>query len=394
MEESSIKKIAKISRGRFSPRPRNNPIYYGGDIPFVQTSDVVNSNGEINTFSQTLNEKGLKVSKLFPKDTILITIAANIGYTGVLKFAMACPDSLIGIQCAKESNHNFLNYFLSTQQRRIDYIAPEAAQKNINVKFLKPYSVPETTLHEQQKIASFLSSVDKKIQQLTRKKELLETYKKGVMQKLFPRPGEQTPQMRFKDENGKEFPRWEEKRLGDLGKFSKGKGIRKKDIEEDGSLACIRYGELYTEYRESITKVVSKTNLKSDKLALSQSNDVLLPSSGETHIDIATASCVLKDGIALGGDINIFRCNQNGIFMAYYLNSAYKLEIASLAQGNSIIHLYSSQLKTLEILLPSMKEQQKIVTFLQNIDQNITSIESKIAGFQTFKKGLLQQMFV
>ncbi len=131
-KKAKLKDVAKIERGRFSPRPRNNPIYYGGDIPFVQTSDVVNSNGRIAFYSQTLNEKGLKVSKQFPKGTILITIAANIGYTGVLQFDMACPDSLIGIGCREEVDKYFLNYYLSTQQKRMDYLAPEGAQKNIN----------------------------------------------------------------------------------------------------------------------------------------------------------------------------------------------------------------------------------------------------------------------
>ena len=68
--EKKLCEVSRIERGRFSPRPRNNPIYYGGDIPFVQTSDVVNSNGRIREYSQTLNKKGLEVSKLFPKGTI------------------------------------------------------------------------------------------------------------------------------------------------------------------------------------------------------------------------------------------------------------------------------------------------------------------------------------
>src|SRR5690606_14922347 len=102
---------------------------------------VVNSNGEIDSYSQTLNEKGLKVSKLFPKGTILITIAANIGYSGVLQKDMACPDSLVGLRCDKETNNVFLNYILIKEQPNMDYLAVAAAQKNINIEFLKPYKV-------------------------------------------------------------------------------------------------------------------------------------------------------------------------------------------------------------------------------------------------------------
>src|SRR5690606_26106959 len=105
-------------------------------------------------------------------------------------------------------------------------------------------------LEEQQKIASFLSSVDKKIDQLQQKKSFLEQYKKGVMQQLF------SQQLRFKDDAGNAYPDWEEKRLGEIATFSKGKGISKNDIYENGDIECIRYGELYTNYKEVISKVI------------------------------------------------------------------------------------------------------------------------------------------
>jgi len=134
--QKALGEVAKIQRGRFSPRPRNNPIYYGGNIPFVQTSDVVTSKGRIRNYTQTLNEKGLAVSKLFPEGTILITIAANIGFTGVLEIPMACPDSLVGISCHKDHSNDFINYLLQREQPKMDYGAVEAAQKNINIAFL------------------------------------------------------------------------------------------------------------------------------------------------------------------------------------------------------------------------------------------------------------------
>ena len=120
-----------------------------------------------------------------------------------------CLDSLIRIQFKKKINNYFLNIFLSTKQRHFDYLAPKGAQKNINVDFLAPYQIPYPSLPEQQKIASFLTAVDSKIEQLSKKKALLEHYKKGMMQKLF------SQELRFKDEQGNEFPDWEEKRLKD-----------------------------------------------------------------------------------------------------------------------------------------------------------------------------------
>ena len=181
------------------------------------------------------------------------------------------------------------------------------------------------------------------------------------------------PKLRFKDEEGRAFPEWNTALLGDVAFFSKGKGISKVDIDADGNTPCIRYGELYTEYKETIRNIKSKTNVNPSGLVLSEANDVIIPASGETQIDIATASCVMVSGVALGGDLNIIRSKLNGVFLAYYLNSQKKLDIAKLAQGNSVVHLYSSQLKQLELTIPAAMEQNKIANFLTAIDEKSPS---------------------
>ena len=108
-EVKQIGSVAEVKRGKFTPRPRNDPRFYGGDIPFVQTGDVTNSGGRISEYTQTLNQDGLGVSILFKKGTILMTIAANIGYTGVLEIDMACPDSLVAINGFKNYSNEYLN---------------------------------------------------------------------------------------------------------------------------------------------------------------------------------------------------------------------------------------------------------------------------------------------
>jgi type I restriction enzyme S subunit len=216
----------------------------------------------------------------------------------------------------------------------------------------------------------------------------LEQYKKGMMQKLF------SQELRFKDEQGNEFPDWEEKRLGDVATFSKGKGISKDDISENGSLECIRYGQLYTDYAETIRDIKYRINIPVNEAVLSEHNDIIIPASGETQIDIATASCVLKGGVALGGDLNIIKTKHDGVFISYYLNNNKKYDIARLAQGISVVHLYAAQLKLLQLNLPSILEQRKIADFLSSLDKKINLIATELTHAQTFKKGLLQQMFV
>ena len=186
---------------------------------------------------------------------------------------------------------------------------------------------------------------------------------------------------------------WKSQLLNDIATFSKGKNISKADIVENGETECIRYGELYTNYNEIINEVVSKTNIPRSELVLSKKNDIIIPSSGETQIDIAKASCVMKDNVALGGDLNIIRTKKNGIFISYYLNNKRKKEIASLAQGNSVVHLYSNQLKGLHLNLPELPEQQKIASFLTSFDTKIEQLTKKKSLLEKYKKGFMQQIF-
>lgn len=198
-----------------------------------------------------------------------------------------------------------------------------------------------------------------------------------------------TPNLRFPDFNGE----WIKIFLGEIAKFSKGKGISKEDISETGETECIRYGELYTTYNETIDTVSSKTNIDTSHLVFSEANDVIIPASGETEIDIAKASCILKSGIALGGDLNIIKTPNNGVFLSYYLNSKKKIDIAKLAQGISVVHLYAGQLSKLQLKIPSLLEQQKIASFFTAIDHKISQLKRKKTLLEQYKKGVMQKIF-
>ncbi|MCC0062711.1 MAG: restriction endonuclease subunit S [Defluviimonas sp.] len=244
------------------------------------------------------------------------------------------------------------------------------------------------TLPEQQKIAAFLEAVDAKLAALTEKQAALERFKVGLTRKLLNR------QTRFARNDGKSFPDWQEKQLVDVATFLKGKGVAKSDIVLNGVTPCIRYGEIYTDYAETIHTILSRTNIPTRDLVLSQSGDVIIPASGETPLDMARACCVSQDGVAIGGDINIIRPKIDGVFLAYYLTHAKRVEIAKMAQGNSVVHLYSAQLKQLKISVPHVDEQKKIVCALSAMDSKIRTLADQLSKLQSFKKGLLQQMFV
>jgi type I restriction enzyme S subunit len=184
-EVVKLGEVAKIERGKFSHRPRNEPRFYGGEYPFVQTGDVSNCDGYVRAYTQTLNKDGLAISKMFPAGTILITIAANIGFTGILEFDSACPDSLIGITPNENVHTGFLNYYLITQQPAMDRLAPKNTQKNINIQFLKPWPVPLPSVEEQTKIAGAFSATDRKIRLATQKRSQLQDLFRTLLHELM-----------------------------------------------------------------------------------------------------------------------------------------------------------------------------------------------------------------
>ena len=182
------------------------------------------------------------------------------------------------------------------------------------------------------------------------------------------------PNLRFPGFEGE----WESCNLGEIANLSKGVGISKDQRSNDGN-PCILYGELYTTYStEVIYEVVSRTNLPAKGLVKSEANDVIIPASGETAIDISTARCVTKSDVYLGGDLNIIRLKgQDGKFFSYQLNGVRKKDIAKVAQGVSIVHLHGSDLETVKVYYPSRSEQEKVSGLLSLIDQRI-ALQSKV----------------
>lgn len=197
----------------------------------------------------------------------------------------------------------------------------------------------------------------------------------------------------FKDNKSS---RWSLTNLGEIVEFKKGKGISKSDISKNGAYPCVRYGELYTIYNEKIDKVQSKTNCDPNEHVISKSGDILIPASGETAVDIARASSILRGDVILGGDINILTPksnNLNSLFLSYSIIGKKKMELAKMAQGNSVVHLYSSQLKTLEIWIPLINEQTKIADFLSSVDEKITLLNKQYNLLYQYKKGMMQKIF-
>ena len=194
------------------------------------------------------------------------------------------------------------------------------------------------------------------------------------------------PNLRFPEFQGE----WKEERLADIADLYKGTSISKDQLSDDGE-PCILYGELYTKYKsETIREIISKTNIDNTKLVRSKANDVIIPCSGETAEDIATARCVLNGNILLGGDLNIIRLHgYDGTFMSYQLNGKRKYDIAKVAQGVSVVHLYGEHLKGVKTINPCLTEQKKIASLLTLLDERIATQNKIIEDLKKLKSAII-----
>ena len=199
-----------------------------------------------------------------------------------------------------------------------------------------------------------------------------------------------SPQLRFEGFTDD----WEERKLGELAKFSKGKGYTKGDLIEDGE-PIILYGQLYTKYQTIITDVDTYVDVQENSI-LSEGSEVIVPSSGETSEDIARAAVVDNKGVVLGGDLNIIKPSKKLVssFLALTIsNGKAQKELMKKAQGNSVVHLYNTDLKEVKLFYPDNLEQNKIGNFFKQLDDTIALHQSKLDLLKEQKKGFLQKMF-
>lgn len=201
------------------------------------------------------------------------------------------------------------------------------------------------------------------------------------------------PELRFGEFSGE----WEEKNFEDTFSFSTGKNIKQNEASPKFETPCVRYGELYHMYGEVISKIINRTNLDKSELLFSKGNEILLPSAGEDPLDIGSASALTVSDVAIGRTINILRPLTDNIYsqkyVAYYINQMLKKKISTLAKGSSISNVYNSDLKKLNIVLPSLSEQEKIASFLSSVDSKIEQLSKKRTFLEQYKKGVMQKIF-
>lgn len=344
----------------------------------------------VNNYEKYLLKKGdIIITTVGSKPELLSSSVArgifiSQNYSGLLN------QNMLKLNSSKTVINDFLKGYINTP-KYFNYVKQiqrgNANQSNITVKDLFNYKLFIPLLPEQQKIANFLTQTDKSLQLLQDKKTGLETYKKGVMQKLFSR------ELRFKNENGKDFPKWEEKRLELIGKFIGG-GTPSKEIKEywDGNIPWVSSSDISDD---------SIHNFKIDRFitekALSESATHLLPTNSILIVSRVGVGkfAVTKKPVCTSQDFTSLVVNEEfDPFFVAYLFRFNKNKFLRYSQGTSIKGFTKGDISSFKLFFPELKEQTKIVDFITQIDQKIEKTTAQIERGEDFKKGVLQGMFV
>jgi type I restriction enzyme, S subunit len=391
-ELKSTNEIANPVRGG-SPRPAGDRRYFDGSyIPWLTVAALTNIPASQLVVSETatwLTEEGSLHSRtLTPGTLIIANSGATLGVAKILGIKCCANDGIAALlNLSKGVSPRYLAYVINTKTIYLrEVVATGNGQPNLNTELIGNFRfVLPPTKGEQEAVADVLTDADvliESLEQLVAKKRRLN---QGAMQELLTGrkrlPG-------FSEE-------WEVKRLGELGTFLKGKGVTKNQALS-GHLACVRYGEIYTQHRDYIkvfhswiSREVAATATRLER------GDILFAGSGETKEEIGKCVAFVDDLEAYaGGDIVILRSTDaDPLFLGYYLNtSPINRQKASKGQGDAIVHISAGALADVQGVFPSVAEQYAIAGVLSDMDADLAALEAKLAKARALKQGMLQEL--
>lgn len=368
-----------------------------GNINFLKIEAITQNGFDLSkcqTISDEINNKELKRSVLMEGDILFAIAGATIGKNAIVQKELlpANTNQALAIIRLKE---NYSKIFISKvlnsplMEKYIDINISTGAQPNLNLQQIGSFSFALPKLEEQTKIASFLSAVDEKISRLTQKHQLLNQYKQGMMQKLF------SQQLRFKADDGSEFGAWKHCKLKDVlisyrlgGNYSNAEMVTSYPLIKMGNLGR---GSINLDKIEYIPE-----DQIIDPEDLIKKNDLFF--NTRNTLDLVGKVALWRGELPIAYyNSNLLRLDfENNIFMNYLFNEQKTLEkLKAIASGTtSVAAIYTKDLLKINLEIPCLEEQNKIASFLSSIDQKIEVVAQQIEQAKTWKKGLLQQMFV
>ncbi|MFZ4796854.1 MAG: restriction endonuclease subunit S [Bacteroidia bacterium] len=363
-------------------------VYSASGILFIRSQNVNDDklSFDNSTFISEKINNTMKNSVVKSNDILLNITGASLGRSCVVpeNFTIGNVNQHVCIiRLNKESNPRFVQPILSSTKGQNTFISLQtgSGREGLNFESIKGIEISLPILPEQTKIATFLTAIDEKIQAIKKKKSLLEAYKKGIMQKLF------SQELRFKDDVGKEYNDWKEKKLREVGTFfSGGTPLTTNRTYFDGTIPFIRSGEINA---EKTAQFISEEGLKNSSSKLIESGDLIYALYGATSGEVA----ISKISGAINQAILCIRTNMVNPFLYNYLVYEKENIINTYLQGGQG-NLSADIIKSLNIPIPCHEEQTKIANFLSSIDEKINNCQAQITNVEVWKKGLLQKMFV
>ena len=360
------------------------------EFHFVNGNNLVNDRVSVTDSTMCVSEKEYKtLRKNLTDRTLLLSINGTIGNLAFYN----CERVVLGksaayVSVGKAVSRRFIAYCLKSRPTSLffDNELTGTTIRNLSLQSLRNTPIPlPPTITEQRAIAEALSDVDALLGALDRLITKKRDLKQAAMQQLL------TGQTRLPGFHGE----WAEKRLGDVGAFSKGSGIKKDEVVSHG-LPCVRYGEIYTHHDDCVrvfnSFITPGTAKQSQRI---QKGDLLFAGSGETAEEIGKCVAFLGDEEAYaGGDIVIFSpVAQDSMFLGYLMNHAsVASQKASMGQGDAVVHISARNLARLKLHLPTVCEQTAIAAVLTDMDAELAALEQRRAKTRALKQGMMQEL--
>ena len=353
------------------------PYYVEEGIPYLQSNNIRKNKIDkrkivyINEEFHKKNEKSI-----LKKGDILMVQSGHAGECAVVteEFENANCHALIVMTPNNNINSTYCSYYINSDigQRRIYKLITGNTIKHILASEMKEFNIIKPELEEQEKIASFFSLIDEKISLQSEKVEVLKDYKKGMMQKIFSK------ELRFKDDEGRDYPEWEEKKLESI--VSKKKKGKNAIYAESGNIL------LNNEYMENNTEPMYVEN----EIDVNE-KDILILWDGSQAGKMYTGFTGVLGSTFVAITLDKHNCNR---FIHQQL--MYNLDKIQLAwrEGSGVPHVAKDFIENFKIKVPKLEEQRKISKLLEGIDSKLKKEQEKLDSLNEYKKGLLQQMFV
>ncbi|WP_163209208.1 restriction endonuclease subunit S [Bacteroides sp. 519] len=360
-------------------------VYTKEGVLFIRSQNVNNDKLELDNsvfISEEINRQ-MKNSIVQSNDILLNITGASLGRSCVVpdNFERGNVNQHVCIvRLKKQYNPRFVQPLFSSNKGQIIFtnLRTGSGREGLTFESIKSIKISIPFCDEQQKIASFLSLIDKRITTQSKIIEKYESLIKGIVD------------FHFKSCKHKTYS------IKELGEYFNVMNLSKENLSATGN-ECILYGELFTTYGCVVDEIKSRTTKKDCKLTLSSNVDLLFPSSTTVNAhSLISPSAILKEGVILGGDMFGIHINENfnNEYLSYLFNYIYKSELSKYAKGSTIIHLHYNEIRNAKIEVPSLEEQKKVVKILRLLQKKLTIESTLLHTYLKQKNILLQQLFI